>query len=118
MEPGAIGHFEWRDYSGGDYRVGPSVRIEGDGKILSGGKAIGKVPLSKWLHIEILCGLGDQAHGSWTLRYGPIGGAMDQLTLPCDPKFKKLDWVGFVADATTAAVFYVDNVKIGPNPGP
>ena len=42
---------------------------------------------------------------------------MNQLTLPCDPKeLEKLDWVGFVADATIAAVFYVDNVKIGPNP--
>ena len=114
IEPGAIGHFEWRDYSGGDYRVGPSVRIEGDGKILSGGRQIGKVPLSKWLHVEITCGLGDQSNGRWTLRYGPTGGAMGQLTLACDPKFKKLDWVGFVADATIAAVFDIDNIKIGP----
>ncbi len=43
---------------------------------------------------------------------------MKQLTLTCDPKFKKLDWVGFVAAATTDAVFYVDNIKIGPNPVP
>jgi hypothetical protein len=115
VEPGAIGHFEWRDYAGGDYRVGPSVRIEGDGKLLSGDKQIGKVPLSKWLHIEVTCVLGNQANGRWTLRYGPLGGPMSQLALPCDPRFKKLTWVGFVAAATTNAVFYIDNVKIGPN---
>ncbi len=38
IEPGAIGHFEWRDYSDGSYRIGPSVRIEADGKLLSGGQ--------------------------------------------------------------------------------
>ena len=116
IEPGAIGHFEWRDYTGGSYRVGPSVRIEGDGKLLSGGKQIGQVPLSQWLHIEVSCGLGDMANGKWTLRYGPVGGELTQLELPCDPMFKKFDWAGFIADASVAAVFYVDNLKIGPSP--
>ena len=116
IEPGAIGHFEWRDYSSGEYRVGPSVRIEGDGKLLAGGKPIGKIPLSRWLHVEITCGLGTQANGRWTLRHGPTGGPMNQIELPCDPKFKRLDWAGFVADATIAAVFYVDNIKLGPGP--
>jgi hypothetical protein len=119
VEPGAIGHFEWRDQSGDvEYRVGPSLRIESDGKVLSGGRQVGKIPLSQWLHVEITCGLGTQANGRWTLRYGPTGGAMNQFELPCDPKFKRLDWVGFVANATIAAVFYVDNVKIGPSPAP
>lgn len=35
IEPGAIGHFEWREYSNGEYRVGPSVWIEGDGRMVS-----------------------------------------------------------------------------------
>ncbi len=115
MEAGAIGHFEWRDYSGGDYRVGPSVRLEGDGRMLSQGKEIGKVPLSQWIHLEITCDLGARANGKWNLRYGPIGGDLVQLAdLPCDARFKKLDWLGFVSDATTAVVFYVDNIKLGP----
>jgi hypothetical protein len=118
IEPGAIGHFEWRDYSGGGYRVGPSVRIEGDGKLLSGSRQLGKVPLSRWLRIEVACGLGDTANGKWTLRYGPIGGELAQLDLTCNPQFRKLDWVGFIADATVAAVFYLDNVQIGPSPSP
>jgi hypothetical protein len=116
IEPGAIGHFEWREYSGGSYRVGPSVRIEGDGKLMSGGKQIGQVPLSRWLHVEITCGLGDAANGKWTLRYGPLGGELTQRELPCDPKFKKLDWAGFIADASAATEFYLDNLKIGPSP--
>lgn len=118
IEPGAIGHFEWRDYAGGRYQVGPSVRIEGDGALRSGSRLLGKVPLGQWLRIEVTCGLGDAANGKWTLRYGPCGGERTQIELTCDPKFRKLDWVGFVAGATTAAVFYVDNVKIGPEPLP
>jgi hypothetical protein len=116
IEPGAIGHFEWRDYSGGDYRIGPSVRIEGDGRMLSGGKEIGRIPLRQWLRVELTCALGDAADGKWTLRYGTTSGKMSRLDLACDPKFKRLDWAGFVADATVSAVFYVDNVKIGPSP--
>ena len=118
IEPGAIGHFEWRDYSGGGYRIGPTVRIEGDGKLLSGARQLGKVPLSQWLRIEVACGLGDNSDSKWTLRYGPIGGELTQLELTCDPQFRKLDWAGFIADATVAAVFYVDNLKIGPSPSP
>ena len=118
IEPGAIGHFEWRDYSGGGYHVGPSVRIEGDGKLLSAGRQLGKVPLSQWLRIEVACGLGDTANGKWTLRYGPIGGKLTQLELTCDPEFSKLDWVGFIADATVGAAFYVDNLNVGPSPLP
>lgn len=116
IESGAVGHFEWREYSGSAYRVGPSVRIEGDGTLLSGGKPIGRVPLGSWLHIEIACGLGDAASGTWTLRYGSLGGEATQLELPCDPRFRKLDWVGFIADATVAAAFYVDNVTIAASP--
>ena len=118
IEPGAIGHFEWRDYSGGGYRIGPSIRIEGDGRLLSGGRQLGKLPLSQWLRIEVTCGLGDTANGKWTLRYGPISGELTQIELTCDPRFRQLDWAGFVADAAVAAVFYVDNLKIGPSPSP
>ena len=118
VEPGAIGHFEWREYSGGDYRVGPSVRIEGDGRILSASKEIGRVPVSEWIHIEIVCALGSNANGQWSLRYGPTGGPLTQLELTCDPKFARLDWVGFIADATVAAAFYVDNLKIEPEESP
>ena len=114
IEPGAIGHFEWREYSGGEYRVGPSVRIEGDGRVISASKEIGRVPVGQWIHMEIVCALGSGAKGQWTLRYGPMGGPLTQLELTCDPKFTRLDWAGFVADATVDATFYVDNLKIEP----
>jgi hypothetical protein len=30
--------------------------------------------------------------------------------------FKNLDWAGFIADASAVVMFYLDNLKIGPNP--
>lgn len=118
IEPGAIGQFEWRDYSGGDYRIGPSLRIEGDGRLFSGGALLGQVPLSRWQRIEIGCGLGSSANGKWTLRYGDSGGELREVELTCNPQFRKLDWFGLIADATIEAVFFVDNVKIGPGCSP
>lgn len=112
MLPGALGHFEWRDYSGGQYRVGPSLTVADDGAILSQGKPIGSAPLGQWLHVEFECRLGDDASGTWLLRYGPLGGPMEEVELPCDPKFRRLEWSGFIANATVDAVFYVDNVVI------
>jgi len=94
------------------------VRIEGDGKLRSKSGQLGQVPLSQWLHLEIICRLGDAADGKWTLRYGPRGGEPVEVELPCDPKFRRLDWAGFIADATVAAEFYVDNLKIVPKPSP
>lgn len=115
IEPGAIGHFEWRQYEGGSYRIGPSLRIEGDGKLFSSGQHLDAVPLGQWLRIEITCQLGDNADGTWALRYGPLSGTLSKLQLPCDPSFRRLDWAGFIADANVAAVFYVDNLQIVPS---
>jgi hypothetical protein len=30
--------------------------------------------------------------------------------LPCDPNFRDLEWWGFVSMATTASVYYVDDI--------
>ena len=32
--------------------------------------------------------------------------------LPCDPKFKQLQWFGLISNATEKAVFYVDNLAL------
>ena len=118
MQAGAVGHFEWRDYSSGAYRVGPSIRIEGDGRMLSGDEEIGLAPHDQWLRIAITCDLGDEARGQWTLRYGPPGGQMTEVEMTCDPGFGKLDWVGFISNATASTVFHVDNIKIESAPMP
>jgi hypothetical protein len=112
MEKGAIADFQWRD-AASPYHVGPAVRVEADGRVLSKGKEIGQVPLGQWTHFEIRCALGSKAKGSFDLRFGPDGGKMTELNgLPCDPNCRELRWLGFVSDAKDASVFYVDNITL------
>ena len=76
-------------------------------------KEIGRVPLGKWIHIEMACPLGDRATGTFDLRFGAVGDKATELkALPCDPNFRELQWLGFCADAKVAAAFYVDNIKL------
>ena len=37
--------------------------------------------------------------------------------LPCDSRFRALDWFGMSSNMTVAAHFYWDNVKVGPRIG-
>ena len=47
--------FEWRDYSGGAYKTGPSFNIR-DG-VLRTGQVKLKLPMDQWVHIEIVAKL-------------------------------------------------------------
>jgi hypothetical protein len=113
MEPGAVLFHEWRD-GRSPYQVGPSLWINGAGDLAVGGKTLLKVPHSQWVRIQIECGLGKEATGTFTLI----------VTLPGqDPQpfaglvfgsqsFRQLDWFGFVSNATETAVFYLDDVAL------
>lgn len=114
MEPGAVFFHEWRDASN-PYRVGPSLRVESDGRLIAGGKELTRLPFGKWVRFEIVCGLGDKATGSWDLTIRPEGGASTRFPgLACSREFKTLRWFGFVADANQKAVFYIDDVSLKP----
>ena len=111
VEDGAEFYHEWRDDSS-PYRTGPSLWIAG-GKLSVGGKPLAEVPTGEWVHIEIRAGLGDQSTGVWELTLTVSGKAPQTFAaLPCDPKWKKLDWLGFVSNADRKTVFYLDNLLL------
>lgn len=118
VEAGAFAVVEWRD-AANPYHVGPSIYVEPDGRVLSQGKELGRVEHGQWFHYEVACGLGDQANGTWSLRFGPLGNQEIQRfdNLPCSPEFQELRWLGFVSNAVEAAVFYVDNILLKPKQG-
>ena len=113
LEPGAVFFTEWRD-SHDPYRIGPRVWMNGAGEISSGGKVLLKVPVSQWMGIEIECPLGKDANGTFNMTVTVTGQPPQRFdALPCgNPSFRKLDWLGFVSNATEAATTYVDDVKI------
>ena len=94
------------------YRTGPSVHFAG-GQIKADGKSVCALPVGAWAHVEMTCPLGAAANGKWALKVSVPGQTPVSLTdLPCDPRFRKLQWLGIVADANAAVTFYVDHVTL------
>jgi len=112
METGAVLGHEWRD-SARPYRVGPSLRID-SGKLSVAGKPLTDIPTGTWVHVEISCGLGQQASGTWDLVVTlPDQPPQAFRSLACgDPKFNRLEWLGLVSLAADKTVMYADNVAL------
>ncbi len=112
LENGAVFYHEWRD-SHSPYHAGPSLWLNADGTIRSGGKVLGNWPADTWIDVTITCPLGRAANGSWSLSITMPGEApVHCLDLPCNPRFRTLDWFGFVSNADHAVVVYVDDIKL------
>lgn len=116
VEKGAIVWVEWRDASD-PYRVGPSLGVDVEGRLVARDKTLLTLPFGQWVHFEIVCGLGTKTTGTYDVTV-TIPGQRPQpyLRLPCDPTCKQLEWLGFVSDANDHAVFYLDNLKLRPKP--
>jgi hypothetical protein len=111
VEPGAVFFHEWRD-DASPYRVGPSLWIE-NGKLRASGREWIDVPTGEWLRLEIRAGLGRDANGTWSLTVRRPGQPpKHQGSLPCDPAWKSLDWLGFVSNANQPSTFYLDDLEV------
>jgi hypothetical protein len=110
---GAEFYHEWRD-NHSPYQTGPSLWFR-DGKLLAGGKELADIPAETWINVEISCPLGKQADGAYSLTVSIPGTPQIEFdALPCTtPSFRRLDWFGFVSNATEAVTVYVDEVKVG-----
>lgn len=112
LEPGAMVWHEWRD-GATPFRVGPSLSVDAEGRLSAGDRALMTLPTGEWISFRIVCGLGRQATGRWDLTVTPSGAESRRFKgLPCNPDMKRLDWLGFVSNATDHAVFYLDNVRL------
>ena len=119
IEEGATPYQEWRQYPGGQYIVGPSIWITSDGWATSSDQHLFRVPYGKWMHFDIVVTVGPEAEGRWDLTVTWPGQDKPVVLkgLPCDPRFRALDWFGMSSNMTVAAHFYWDNVKVGPRAG-
>jgi hypothetical protein len=113
LGPGCLVSHEWRDAER-PYHAGPSLRFEADGQLASGRTQLLRLPLDQWIHVEISCGLGPAATGSFDLSVTIPGQPPRQFTrLPLMSKdFHRLQWFGFSSNATKKVEFYVDNIKL------
>ena len=112
MEPGALFWHEWRD-NGITYHAGPSLNVDAAGKISASKQELLTIPLSQWVHIDIICGLGKKSTGTYTVEVKLSDGQVNRFKdLPCGPKFSIFEWVGFISTATDKEVFYIDNLRV------
>ena len=112
-EQGAMVGHEWRD-AGQPYRVGPSLQIDANGKLMAGTKHLIDLPAQKWVHLEIACNLGKEAEGTYDLSVTLPGEQPNVFSkLPCgSANFRQLQWLGFVSQGNEKAVFYLDNIRL------
>ncbi len=111
--PGVIISHEWRDWRASPYRVGPSFSISGD-NLQAAGKTLLRLPIDQWVRFELTADLGKNNSGTWDLTVtlpGQPPKAFENLKV-AGTAFEQLSWLGFTSNATTATVFYLDNVEI------
>ena len=113
LEPGAEFWHEWRDQAG-PYQVGPCIRFK-DGAFFVGQEQVCAAPTGKWLHVELDCPLGAGTEaGTFTVSLTADAG---QTTLFAgtgklgSAKWRSLNCLVWVSNATTASEFYLDNVR-------
>jgi hypothetical protein len=117
VEPGAEPEIEWRTRPNA-YGQGPYIRIDGEGNLSSAGdEPLLQIPHGEWVSINMVCLLGDRADGTYDLIVKIPGEDPHEFEgLRCaDEGFDRITWLGFIADATEEAVFYIDNLvlKVG-----
>ena len=115
LDPGAVLVHEWRT-SGQPYHSGPSLRIDGEGRLTVAGRELLRIPSAQWATLTVSCRLGPEATGTWTLAVSLPGTLVPQCfsDLPCSGDFRSLDWLGFISDATQATRFRIDDLSVGP----
>jgi hypothetical protein len=109
---GAIVGHEWRDNSS-PYTVGPSLQIDGSSRLITRTQVLMTLPREQWITFELRCALGDKASGAYSLSVILPGQKPREFpALPCDPKFRALEWFGITSMANAGAVFYLDDVDL------
>jgi hypothetical protein len=120
LGPGAYFFHEWRDWFASPYYTGPSMEVFTNGWLYANwGTAICQVPTDTWIHIDITANTGDTANGQWglTVTWPGLAAPYHVEGLPCDSRFRTMNWYGFVSNTDGPSVFYVDNVnlrRVGP----
>jgi hypothetical protein len=113
IENGTLLYHEWRDWRSTLYSVGPSFTIDGD-KLRIAGNDVLELPVGQWVHFEVLAALGKGGSGTWDLTVVLPGQEPKRFEglKNGNTSFEELTWLGFVSNATTQTIFYIDNLKI------
>jgi len=116
LERGAMMVHQWRDWpTGQDFASGPTLQMVAGGDIVANERPVAPMPTGEWVHVELVCGIGRDSDGTYTLRIVAAGGTDTVVDgLPAGPAdFRRLNYIGFISDAEEPCVWYIDNVVLG-----
>jgi len=115
-ETGALMQLDWRD-DPYQFNMGPNLRTSADGRLSANGKKIVQLPAGQWVHIDITCGLGPQAMGTYELTV-TLPDAAPQVfrDVACSPDFSTLNCLVFMSVADGPTAFYIDNLVLKHTP--
>ncbi|NLX98042.1 MAG: right-handed parallel beta-helix repeat-containing protein [Rhodopirellula sp.] len=114
LEAGAVFVYEWRD-DPYQYNLGPRLSVDAEGRLSANGKPLAQLPHAEWVRIDLACGLGEQATGTYDLTLRLPGAEPEVFRqLPCAAKFKSLACVVVMSMAEKPTAFYLDRVKFRP----
>ena len=112
LEEGAELWHEYRDWSRPEYTTGPSLQFA-EGRLRFRERELMEIPTGEWFHVEVEVPLGAKA-GKWGVTVtlpGQEPRRFSDLEV-VTPGWNRLTWVGFVSNATTRSVIYLDNISI------
>jgi hypothetical protein len=112
-EEGTEINLEGRDWRSNPYRVGFSVWLK-NGAVLVNDHEVGRIPLGQWTHFELAFGMGSRSTHTWDMTVSAPGIPTirwDRLPI-MDPGFQEMTWLGFISNATTRTVYYLDNIRL------
>lgn len=117
LGPGMVLAHEWRDWSQNPLIPGPTIRF-GDGQVQVGGKMVAQLPIDRWFAVDLTCGLGERADGTFAMTIR-IDGEPDQVVpnLPVPAaEWRHVTWLGWISYAPGAAEAWLDDLRFELRP--
>lgn len=111
LEPGAVFVHEWR-YGNTPFVGGVNFAATAGGEALLNKQPICAVPAGTWIHVELTADLSQPAAKVCRATVTVPGQPPRTVEAPVPQRFRAMDWVVFVSDATTATGFHLDNIVL------
>jgi hypothetical protein len=112
MMPGGVFRHEWRDIVK-EGMHGPSLLVAGMGDLSVGGRVLERLPMNKWVWLEIECRVGPGAPGDFSVKVRQAGRSRgsEYRHLKGAGGFDRLMALFFISEGETEGRFFLDDIS-------
>ena len=111
LEPGAAFTHEWR-HGNSPFVGGVTFRAAADGQASLNGVPICPSPAGTWLRVELLADLSRPRQKTCQATVAVAGQPPAHAQAEVTARFRAMDWVVFVSEATARTDLYLDNIVL------